>query len=141
VRNVRDGGEFVVNLVDEAIAEAMNICAVDFPEGMEELPHAGLGVSPTVAVKPPRIAEAPIAFECRLYQEIRLGPREERSILLGEVLHCHVRDGLVDARCRIDMTKLRLVGRLAGAGYVRLSDPFDMPRLSYAEWLRARENA
>ncbi len=141
VRNIRDTGEFVVNLVDESIAEAMNICAVDFPEGLEELPQAGLAAVPAVAVKPPRIAEAPIAFECRLYQEIRLGPQEDRSILLGEVLHCRVRDGLVDARCRIDREKLRLVGRLAGAGYVRLSDPFDMPRLSYEEWLKVRENA
>src|SRR5947207_14358475 len=63
--NIRDTGEFVVNLVDEALAERMNICAVDFPTGMGELDQAGLTAVASAEVKPPRIAEAPVSFECK----------------------------------------------------------------------------
>src|SRR3954462_9752382 len=63
-QNIRDTGEFVVNLVDEAIAERMNICAVDSPTEMGELDIAVLGAVPSVGVKPPRIAESPVSFEC-----------------------------------------------------------------------------
>src|ERR1700722_17282963 len=63
VRNIRDTGEFVVNLVDEAIAEAMNVCAIDFPEGVDELVEAGLTAAHSPTGAPPGIAEAPGAFE------------------------------------------------------------------------------
>lgn len=139
VRNIRETAEFVVNLVDETIAEAMNVCAIDFPEGVDELFEAGLTAAPAVAVKPPRIGESPVNLECRLVQELRLGDAGKRSIILGEIVYCHVRDGLVDERCRIETDKMKLVGRLAGTGYVRLSDPFSMPRIPYADW-KARKN-
>ncbi|HZS85412.1 MAG TPA: flavin reductase family protein [Stellaceae bacterium] len=138
VRNMRETAEFVVNLVDEAIAEAMNICAIDFPEGTDELAEAGLAAAPSAVVAPPRVAQSPVSLECRLLQELRLGGGGKRSIILGEVVYCHVRDGLVDERCRIETAKMKLVGRLAGSGYIRLSDPFSMPRIAYADW-RARK--
>src|SRR5438045_4996188 len=72
-RNIRDSGEFVVNLVDEALAERMNICAVDFPTGMGELDQAGLTAVASAEVKPPRIAEAPVSFECKRITGLSLG--------------------------------------------------------------------
>ena len=64
-RNIRLTHEFVVNLVDEALAEAMNKCAASLPYGEDELQHAGLHPSESSVVKPPRIREAPVSFECK----------------------------------------------------------------------------
>src|SRR6202040_2777577 len=72
-RNIRDTGEFVVNLVDEAIAERMNVCDVAFPTGVNELEMAGLHPLPAAEVKPPLIAEAPVSFECRRITGLSLG--------------------------------------------------------------------
>jgi flavin reductase (DIM6/NTAB) family NADH-FMN oxidoreductase RutF len=135
VRNIRATREFVVNLVDEAIADPMNICAIDFPEGVDELVEAGLGAAPSVVVKPPHIAEAPVAFECTLLQEVPIGGPGRRLITVGEIVYCHVRDGIVDDRLHVDAAKLKLVGRLGGSGYTKLSDRFAMPRIPYADWL------
>src|SRR3954469_4051531 len=72
--NIRDTGEFVVNLVDEALAERMNICAVDFPTGMGELDAAELTPLPSARVRAPRIAQSPVSFECRRITGVSLGP-------------------------------------------------------------------
>jgi len=138
VRNIRETSEFVVNLVDEAIVEAMNVCAIDFPAGIDELAEAGLATTPAAAVAAPRIARSPVGFECRVLQEVQLGGADERSIILGEVLHCHIRDGLVDERGRVVTSGLKLVGRLGGSSYVRLSDPFSLPRIAFADWQARR---
>ena len=88
-RNIRDSGEFVVNLVDEALAERMNICAVDFPHEIGELEVANLTALPSVGVKPPRIAESPVSFECRRITGLSLGPRS--TLEIGRVPHSHPR--------------------------------------------------
>ena len=139
VRNIRETREFVVNLVDEAIAERMNICAVDFPEGVDELAEAGLAPVPSSSVKPPRIGESPVNLECRLLHELRFGDNGAageggRSIVLGEVVRFHIRDGLVDAGGHVDVAAMKLVGRLAGSGYVRLTDRFYLTRRSHAAY-------
>jgi flavin reductase (DIM6/NTAB) family NADH-FMN oxidoreductase RutF len=133
VRNIRETGEFVISIVDEAIAEAMNVCAIDFPEGVDELLEAGLTAAPSVAVKPPRIAEAPVGFECKLLSEVPIG-EGPRSIIIGEILYCHMRDGLVDERLHVDPGHLNAVGRLGGSGYATIKDRFDMPRIAYRAW-------
>jgi flavin reductase (DIM6/NTAB) family NADH-FMN oxidoreductase RutF len=137
--NIRDGGEFVVNLVDEPIAEAMNLCAIDLPAEVSEVDLAGFTLLPSEAVAPGRIAEAPVNLECRRY--LTLQPGRERYIVLGEVLVLHVRDGIVDPeRLRVDRDAYAPIGRLFGGGYVRTHDRFEMPRISYGEWLaRSRD--
>ncbi len=123
--------EFVVNLVDEELLEAMNICAIDFPPGFNELQAAGLTTEASLAVKPPRIAEAPASLECRLVEMVQV--RNSR-VLVGEVVHLHVRDGLV-VDMRVQTDKLHMVGRLfGGGGYVRTTDTIELPRISYSEW-------
>jgi flavin reductase (DIM6/NTAB) family NADH-FMN oxidoreductase RutF len=83
---------------------------------------------------PPRIAQAPVHLECRRY--VTLEPARERYLVIGEVLVVHVRDGLVDpATLRIDRDRYAPIGRLLGGGYVRTRDRFDLPRLTYREWL------
>ena len=133
--NIQRTGEFVVNLVDEAMAEAMNVCAIDFDEGVDELIEAGLTAAPSATIAAPRIAESPVALECRLLQELRFGGDGARSLVIGEVQAMQIRDGLVDAAGRVDTRALNLVGRFGGGGaYVRLTDPFEIERLTPASW-------
>src|SRR5216684_7392914 len=115
-RNIRDSGEFVVNLVDEALAERMNVCAVDFPAGTGELDKAELTALPSVGVRPPRIAQSPVSFECQRVTGLSLGPRS--TLEIGRVIHIHIRDDLVDpVKTYVHTEKLRLIGRMHGRGW------------------------
>src|SRR6202035_4763575 len=87
-RNIRETGEFVVNLVDEALAERMNICDVPFPTGINELEMAGLHPLDSAGVKPPRIAEAPVSFECQRITGLSLGAGAMMEV--GRVIHIHI---------------------------------------------------
>ena len=132
-RNIRDTGEFVVNLVDEKLMPGMNICAVDFPEGVDETARAGLAMAPSVKVKPPGIAASPVRLECREWRTITLAPAP-RMLIIGEVVQLHVRDDIVDERLRVDQDRLDLIGRMGGAGsYVRLTDRLELKRLTLAD--------
>ena len=133
-RNIRDSGEFVVNLVDEALAERMNICAIDFSAGTGELEKAELTPLPSVGVRPPRIAQSPVSFECRRITGLSLGPRS--TLEVGSVIHIHIRDDLVDpAKMYVRTEKMRLIGRMHGRGwYARTSDLFLMDRLDLETW-------
>ncbi len=133
--NIRETGQFVVNLVSEETAEAMNITAIDFEPGVDELEKAGLTYRPSVRIKPPRIAESPVAMECELMQIVDLGANN--GLVLGRVLAMHVRDdAVIDAlKHYIDTPKLKLIGRMHGTGwYARTSDLFLMPRIPLAKW-------
>lgn len=133
--NILDTGEFVVNLVSEATAAAMNITCMDAPPEVDEIACAGLTAAPSIAVRPPRIAESPVSFECRSIASIVTGPRQ--TLVVGQVLHAHVADAFVldTERCHIDTPALQLIGRMHGSGwYARTSDLFEMRRPSYAEW-------
>jgi flavin reductase (DIM6/NTAB) family NADH-FMN oxidoreductase RutF len=137
-RNIRDGGEFVVNVVDEPLAGAMNFTAIDFPEDVSEPELAGLGLAASARVKPPRLASAPAAFECRRTLTLAFGPR--RELLIGEVLGVHARAGTVDPETlRVDLDALRPVGRLFGNAYARQRDTFELERLTHAEWLAGQK--
>jgi len=138
-RNIQTSGEFVVNLVDEAIAEAMNVTAIDFPPGESETVAADLELAASIQVKPPRLATAPAAFECRRTVGLMFGAR--RELLIGEVLGVHVRPGIVDPdTLNVDFAALRPVGRLSGNGYARQRDTFELRRITYAEWRARRGN-
>lgn len=128
-RNIVDSGEFVVNLVSESVAAAMNVTCIDAPPEVSEAELAGLRMLPSERVRPPRIADSPVSFECRNLNSIITGPSQ--MIVLGEVLIAHVRDEFVlDAqRCHIDTPAIGLVGRMHGAGwYARTRDMFQMER-------------
>jgi flavin reductase (DIM6/NTAB) family NADH-FMN oxidoreductase RutF len=133
--NIRETGHFVVNLVSEQAAEVMNITAIEFERDVSEPSEAGLTTIPSVHVKPPRIAESPVSMECELLQIIDLGP--EQSLVLGRILAMHVRDDAVidPAKHHIDTPKLKLIGRMHGAGwYARTSDLFKMDRIPRENW-------
>jgi flavin reductase (DIM6/NTAB) family NADH-FMN oxidoreductase RutF len=135
-RNIAEKGVFVVNLVDEALAEAMNVCSVDFPSDMSEVDAAGLRLLPGQDVPVPHIAEAPFALECRRTASLAFGP--DREVLLGEVVRLHARDGMLDTdRMRVATELYKPVGRLWGNSYARQDDRFDLVKQSYADWSAA----
>ena len=133
--NIRATGEFVVNLVARDNAEAMNKTATEFPPGVDELAAARLTRLPSVKVTPPRIAESPVAFECKLFQTLALGPAN--TLVLGHVVAMHVRDDAVlDAmKHYIDTPKLDLIGRMhGGGGHTTTRDQFQIARIPFDRW-------
>lgn len=128
LKNLRDGGEFIVNLVNEAIAEPMNVCAIDYPSGVNELTNAGLSSEPGVKVAVPRIIESPVSLECSTRQILELG--EDRSLVIGDIRAMHLTDEYYDEEKRYVLTeKMGLIGRMHGRGwYVRTTDIFHMAR-------------
>ena len=131
--NIRMTEEFTVNIVDDAMLDAMNVCAVPFPPEVDELAAAGLTAVPGLHVKCPRIAEAPASLECRRHLTLEVG--KSRQIVLGLVLGCFVREGVVDpARKHVDQRKMDAIGRLGGHGYSRIRDQFDLPTMSVSQW-------
>ncbi len=133
--NIRRNGEFVVNLVAADLAPQMNITAIEFGPEIDELAEAGLTTLPSVKVKPPRIAESPVAMECERLATIELG--NARALVLGRVLAMHIRDDAVldAAKCYIDTPRLDLIGRMHGRGwYTRTTDRFEIPRIKVEDW-------
>ena len=139
--NIRRAGEFTVNIVDEALAECMNVCAVPFDSGIDELAEAGLTAVPGTQVASPRIEEAPASLECVRFVTLEVGAG--RNIVLGRVVHMHFRDDVVDPeRLRVDPDRLRAVGRMGGGGYyTRTRDRFELRRMSVAEWEERKRTA
>lgn len=134
--NIRHNQEFTVNIVCDALVEAMNVCAVPFEPGFDELVAAGLTAIPGTRVGCPRIGEAPVALECRRMMALSIG--QSREIILGEVLMAHVRDDLIDpATLYIDQLSLDAIGRMGGHGYARTREYFDLPTRSLMQWTEA----
>jgi len=132
--NIEATGEFVVNLVAAPQADAMNITAVDFDPEVDEIAEAGLTTAPSAMVKVPRIAESPVALECKIFQFV---PAGRQVIVLGSVVAIHVRDDCVldAAKFYLDTPKMELVGRMHGRGwYARTTDRIEIPRMDVAEW-------
>jgi flavin reductase (DIM6/NTAB) family NADH-FMN oxidoreductase RutF len=124
--NLLRTGEFVVNLVDEQIANGMHISSAEVPEEVSEFEQAGFTPAACAVVRHPRILEAPISFECRVFQRIEVGAL--RDLVLGEVIHVHARDGLVDPKTkRVSEQRYRPVGRLYGTRYCTTRQRFDLP--------------
>ena len=131
VRNILANKQFVVNLVDEAIAEKMHGAAVEAPSEMSEIDLVGFTTAPSQRIRPPRIAESPISFECELHTDLDFNARR---LLIGQILWIHARDGIIDP------TNLRRlpntyfpVGRLYANRYCRTRDEFALDNSSYAE--------
>ncbi|MGE0799787.1 MAG: flavin reductase family protein [Lautropia sp.] len=135
--NLRDGGEFVVNLVSRALLHAMNVTAIDFEADVDELEMAELATLPSVHIAPPRIAASPVSFECVTRQVIEIA--SNRWIVVGAPLCAHIRDDAVisAADCYIDSARLDLVARMRGGkggGYSVPDTLIELPLLSEAQW-------
>lgn len=139
-QNILATKEFVVNLVSEKLAEAMNLTCIDAPAGVDELGLARLECAQSVKVAPPRIAASPVAYECRLLTSLSFGSNQ--AIVLGEILTAHVEERyVIDAdRCLIDTPNLNFFGAMHGARwYARTTDRFEMERPTWAAWSAAQK--
>jgi len=116
LRNIRDTQEFVVNVVSEAILDAMVRTAGEWPRGTSEFGLAGFTPAPSERVRPPYVAESPLQLECLLHREIPLG---NSILVVGEVVLARVRDEMLTDG-RVDPAKLAPVGRLGGEFYAPL---------------------
>ena len=130
LRNVLATKEFVINLVPTALKDAMNATAAPFQAGVDEFEQAGLAKAPSEVVAPPRVAESPASFECRLLQRVELpspDPDYTNGLILGEVVGVHIaEDAVVDGM--VDVTRYQPLARLGYMDYASVVETFTMPR-------------
>ena len=128
LRNIEATKEFVVNIVDETLSEAMNKCSAEYASDVSEFDEAGLTAVPCDLVKVPKVAESPVSMECKLVQVLEFGERPTGNCAaIGEVVLFHVKDELWTGK-DIDGVGLKAVGRLGGNFYCRTTDRFAMRR-------------
>ena len=129
LRNVRETGEFVVNIVSADLAEAMNLSSTEFPRGVDEFAAAGLQKAASTVVRPPGVAASRIRFECRV-SHIHEVSREPGggSVVLGEVVYIHLDETVLLGEDKIDPAALRPLGKLAGNVYCRVDSFFELER-------------
>jgi flavin reductase (DIM6/NTAB) family NADH-FMN oxidoreductase RutF len=135
LRNIKDTGEFVVNLVSEDLAQTANLTSAEFGPEVDEWDVAGLRPAPSEVVAPARVAEAPAALECRVLQVVDLGDpgrTPTNSLVIARVLRIHVADEALDG-LRPRPEALRLVGRMGGDLWCRTSETFELPRPATAD--------
>jgi flavin reductase (DIM6/NTAB) family NADH-FMN oxidoreductase RutF len=129
LNNVRATNEFVVNIVTEELLQAMNASSIEAPSDFNEFDFAGLTLAPSVIVKPPRVNESPIHFECKVREIIEIGNEPGGgSIVIGTIVHIHADDGVMLGEDKINLTALRPIGRLMGSGYCRVTDMIEIER-------------
>jgi flavin reductase (DIM6/NTAB) family NADH-FMN oxidoreductase RutF len=124
-RNIRDSGEFVVNVVTEDLLESMHATSAECGPEISEIEAMKIAAVPSVAVRPPRIAASPINLECRLDNVLELG-RHRNELVFGRIVHFHIADAVCE-RGRIDSQKVKPVARLAGRRYASLGDVLNLP--------------
>ncbi len=131
-QNIRLTGEFVVNLVDEDIAERMVVCAADFPTNENETMTAGFTLGKSENIDVDYIVEAPVSLECRRVTVLQFA--KTRDLAIGEIVGMHARDGLIDPDTyRINWDLYNPIGRLYADQYIRTHDRFSMGIPAYED--------
>ena len=127
--NIHQNGQFVVNVVTESMAQAMNVTSAEFGFEIDEFEMAGIEKVESECVSPPRVAGVAAALECELHQAIQLGTGPGgANLVIGRIVRIHVGDQLLSEVGEFDAPRLETVGRMGGEDYVRTSDRFSMPR-------------
>ena len=129
--NIKEVPECVIHVVNFELAEKMNITSASYPSDINEFNEAGLTELPSDLVKPPRVRESPLAFECRVNQVIELGQGGGAgSLIICEILKIHVDKRVLNEHNKIDALKLGAIGRLGGKQYIRITEDnlFEMDR-------------
>jgi flavin reductase (DIM6/NTAB) family NADH-FMN oxidoreductase RutF len=122
LENVKEVPEVVINIVNYAMVEQMSLASTEYDKGINEFIKAGFTEAPTALVKPPRVAESPVAFECKVLQIIETGTEGgAANLVICEILLAHINEDMLDEKGKIDQQKIDLVGRLGGDWYVRAS--------------------
>ena len=127
--NIRDSNQFVVNIVSESFAEQMVKCSTDFDSNVDEFEISGLNAKSSDKVKPPRLLESKVSFECELNQIVEIGKGDAGSgfVVIGTIVLFHIDDDVYkDGHILLD--KLEPLGRLAGNKYTRPKDILEISR-------------
>ena len=127
--NIKATGEYVVNFVNEATAEAMNITATEVPADVNEFERANLTAVPSKLINVPRVQESPISFECKLSQIVTIGEKPHGGhIIIGEIVYMHFDDAIFKEGNYIDIEAYQPIGRLMGNQYAHINDLFSLQR-------------
>jgi flavin reductase (DIM6/NTAB) family NADH-FMN oxidoreductase RutF len=130
LRNIKATGEFVVNSVTEEFATNANVSSADFPPEVDEWTVTGVDRVASDDVAPPRVAQSPSSFECRVVEIVDLGPPETptNSVIIGRITRIHVDESILGEGFSVDPDAARLVGRMGGALWCTTRDRFSLPR-------------
>jgi flavin reductase (DIM6/NTAB) family NADH-FMN oxidoreductase RutF len=128
LKNIRETKEFVVNIVTYELAQAMNLTSGEYDAHINEFEVAKLASAPSQIVRPRRVAESPVSFECRLHQILDFNPGPEgSSLVIGEIVSIHINEQYLKEG-RLDRNSLDLIGRMGGTQYTRTTHRFEMER-------------
>jgi flavin reductase (DIM6/NTAB) family NADH-FMN oxidoreductase RutF len=128
LHNIRETGEFVVNVVTFAVADAMNLTSGEYDSSVDEFALAKLNTRPSQVVRPPQVAESPVSFECKLNRIIDFGTEPPSgSLMIGEIVCVHLEESVLKED-RLDPDTLDLIGRMGGVQYSRTTERFDLKR-------------
>jgi flavin reductase (DIM6/NTAB) family NADH-FMN oxidoreductase RutF len=128
IRNIRETGEFVINVVTYALVEPMNLTSGEYESSVNEFEVARVTMAPSMCVRPPRVGESPIAFECKVYQILEFGTAEiGGTLVLGSIVNVHLGEEILTDG-KIDASKIDFVARMGGRLYCRTTDRFEMTR-------------
>lgn len=128
LRNIRETKEFVVSVVTYELREQMNLTSGEYDATVNEFEIANLSPEPSRLVRPPRVRESPVSFECKLHQILDFSPGPTGgSLVIGQVVAIHVDDRHLKEG-RIHRNSLDLIGRMGGIQYTRTTDRFEIPR-------------
>ncbi|OIJ96318.1 flavin reductase family protein [Streptomyces monashensis] len=128
--NIEANGEFVVNLAPEPLFEKINATATDFPPDMSEFDEVGIEREPSAKVKPPRVADSPVSFECQLHSTVFLG---SGTVVFGRVVHVAVSESVMEEG-HPDVNRLRPLARLGKDEWCTVGEVLSIPRIAYKDW-------
>lgn len=129
VVNIEARGEFVWNMATYALREAVNLTSQEFPPDVDEFEMAGLAKLPSSLVRPPRVAESPVHFECKHVQTTRIpgnGDMGAADIVIGRVVKIHIADDALTADGRLDIARIKPLARLGYFDYTYVDKVFEM---------------
>lgn len=129
LRNVEATGEFVINVVTSSLAEKANLSSKELPPDESEIDLIGLHTTPSTKVKPPRLVESPVNLECKVRQIIPCGTGPiAANLVIGEIVHLHIADSVLDEQGKVDPRKLKTVARMGQEYWCHTSDLFELKR-------------
>jgi flavin reductase (DIM6/NTAB) family NADH-FMN oxidoreductase RutF len=129
VVNIEETGEFVHNMATYDLRDAVNISAQEVSADVDEFELAGVNKAPSRLIKPARVAESPVQFECSYYQTLRLPCREQRSsvdMIIGRVIGIHIKEEFIAENGKLDIPKIRPLARLGYYDYTTVESVFEM---------------
>lgn len=129
LNNIEFSGDFVLNVVDESLAEPMNKSAAYYPPEVDEFQVCALTAAPGEKVKSPRVMKSPVSLECKVKEVLRFGEDPHiRHVVFGEVLLAHIRNNLFKDG-RIDISMKKAIAHFTGGFYCRTTDIFEIKRI------------